>query len=572
MKKFFSIMIALLLCGSMYAQKYALEIMNDMKVIHVDKLGLPPSTTIQQVIYMLPEILSRPGTFNAKNYAIKINDINVGGLSDVVLLQLRVVDVAKIEVCESATAAYTNNGEGGVINFILAEKEEGVSGNVALDGSVPCAISPGLHLNAKKKGWSVTGLFKGEYYNPGAWTYEVNTPGIVNPYISYEKDIKSVAQIGRIYADYKGQKDQVQLVFGESTSHVNTIESKEKAQSILGHATYKHFFSDDANLKVEGEYSYSPSDVDGTTRKGNAVSSRVEYFQKAGNIFSFKGGATYNHQWTHIPSAIEESNHFMPYVKAMASLGQWSLLAEVDYQYFDYEIRDKNSDRNLTDYDPHSDITGMLSASWQFHPRRMLRLLYDRKIQRQNDYTLNPIKLDEVTLDYIRDIQTDNEKWIFNVGGGYIHVSDVFPQSASPYKSSDIWNIDAMTTYQRSLLTVSFSANLYSSHRDYEGTICNTCTYYNLSLMPSLNFSSNIYCALNLTYNSAVKRLYSEEGNCCFARMIVGKDWGHWNIHAYGQLSLSGRCTDMTQMVIGNLYTTYDLIHNSVGAGVRYNF
>jgi len=575
-KKIFYTIIALLLCGTISAQEYALEIQSDKKVINVGKLGLPPSTTILQIIHMLPEVLSRPGTFTINNYGIQINGTSVGNLSDVVLLQLHAVDVAKIEVCESATASFTNNGEGGVINIILTDCDENLLGNISFDTSHPNTISPGLHIATKQKGWMVTGLFMGEHYNPKAWTYEVNTPGKDDPYDSYEKDIESDAQIGRVYANYKGRNDQVELVFGESTTNVTTalrgIESKEKTQSLLGHAKYTHLFSDDANIKAESEYSYTPTDVDKTSKDANALSFNTEYFQKIGTALTFIGGVTYNHAWTHIPSAIEKSNHLMPYVKATAKVGNWDLLAEVDYQYFDYGIRDKNSNGKLTDYDPHSDVTGMLSASWQFHPHRMLRLVADRKIQRQNSYTLNPIKLDEVTLDYIRDIKLENDMWILNVGGGYIHVSDVFPHTSSPYKSSDIWNLDAMATYQHSILTVSLGANLYDSQRDYEGFLSSTCTYYNLSLMPSLTFSNNLYCALSLTYNSSVKELYAEKDDCYYARMIIGKNWGHWNIHAYGQLNLGGRCTDMQYLVQYNQYTTYDLIHNTIGAGVRYNF
>jgi len=578
MKKcLFPVLAMLLCCGGLFAQDYALEVTNDSKFINVKKLGLPPSTTVQQVLSMLPEVLSRPGTYvAATNYTILINGSSVGNLSDEVLIQLRIVDVAKIMISESATASFTNQGEGGTINIILAEKEDKVSGNVSLDMSQPTSVAPGLHINSKQKGWDVTGIFKSNYYNPGATTYNVSQFSKDTPIYTYEKDTKFAGQIGRVYANYKGEKDQINITLGESSSDTKittdgAINDTENL-SLMGHISYGHSFSNVRTLKLDGEYSYSPNDVNDFVTKTNNLSLQARYIEKINKNLTLTGGVTYNSSWRSNSASDEESVFIMPYMKAEASVGKWKLLAEIDYQYFGYDVKEKSSLSLVSDYDPAHNLTGIASACWQFHPHRMLRLMADRKIQRQNHYTLEPIKLDEISLDYIRDIQNDDNMWIFNFGGGYIHVSDVFPADTKPYTSSNIWNLDAMTTYQRGILTLSLTANLYNSNRKYENSKSDECIYYNITMMPSLTFSNQMYCALNIIYNSPVEHLYSKQGRCCYARTIVGKNWGHWNLHAYGQLNLGGRTTDMNYYLLGGKYVTYDLVRNIVGAGVRYNF
>ncbi len=599
MKHFFlSLIVLFAFVAEVTAQEYAVELEANKKTVYVKLLGLPESTTIQEVLNILPEMLSRPGTFLVSNYVIKIEGMCVDNASDAVTKQLRIADVEKIVVEESPIDTYNHQGEGGSINIILTDSDCGLSGNVSLDGCYPTDIVPGLHLNYKKGDWRIHGLAKGEYYDPTVLDFDVNQPKDIGTQdYSYTKNNRFWGQFARIYASRNTDKSLIELAAGEENSSSrelfeggqNKLETKD-VFTFLGHAKWEYNLTKKSKMMVRGDYNFTPTKEkkDGklmADTKVNSVSSQAEYtftvFSNEKSNLVLHAGSNFNFDWTNISlnQNIERTTHIMPYVKVESKLGRWLLLGEAEYQNFKYSLLDKDDkDVSPLDISVHHDFTGAFVVGYQLTDHQFLRFTADEKIQRQNSLTLEPIKHNELKLDYIINHYSDVDSWLVNVGTGYIHVGDIFATKENPCEKNKILFANAMASYQRGIFSIALTGNLYSCGEHFQDNSSSTYTYFNASVLPSINLRNGLHCAVHYVHNGVVDQYVQRKGACNYLRMIVSKDFGNWNVHAYGQINLHGKTKDISYNFGDSGYTSlgistsHELVRNAVGVGFRYSF
>jgi len=591
---------------ALHAQDYAVQVGDSNTTINVDLLGLAPSTTVYEALRTLPELLNRPGSQLLTNFSMKVNGVSVGDMDDAFLSQLRIADVKKIQVEESSTSSFSNNGEGGSINIVLADSVENISGNITLDVAYPLDIIPGALLSFNKGKWNLTSLVKADYYDPSSSTVKYKDGD--DPEVEYDSDTRYIGQTAHLLAVRTGAHDKLTLSAAEFCSLASTLENstdnREREYKLLAHAKYERNFNTGGTFMVEKEYSFAPTNYifngsENKTATHQAVG-QVEYsrpvYSRDGNSVVLKMGLNGSYTYmtpvfyglSDVPEFVdvERSTFAMPYFKATSHLGRWRFLAELNGQYFG---QDYGHDDVYKRKGEHFDMVGLFSTSWQFTDHQMIRLKADRKIMRQNSNTYNPVKLEGVELDYITDGSFGIHSWILNVSGGYIHVNDIFATKENNYDVDDILNFDLLARYQVGIFTMSFTANCYHCMFSLEGKRVNHGTYYNLSLMPSLNFKNDFHITASVVYNSKVYRYLAQQGAACYSRLVVGKDWGPVNVHVYGLLNLLGKTTDIRfdhpygfnppdggdddgTGLLGNSYTTYSLIRNTVGIGLRYSF
>ncbi|GEM_PF-4268294 len=562
LKRLFYIIAFALFCSlGLNAQDYPLQINNDEKVIFVDSLGLAQNTTVYEVLKILPEMLSRQGSYLVSNYSVRVNDVPVGGLNDAILSQLHISDVYKIVLSVSSASSFTNNGESGSINVILRETDRLISGNVALDVAYPVDIIPGFLVSINKGKWRVNTLFKGDYYNPSPTLVDV-TNDYDAPEEHYSSKIKYAGETAHISAVRTGSKDKFTICFSESSStsysREDELENTTNSLNLRGYVKYERNFDKGAGLCVESEYNYN-------AKANHEVREKVEYIQPVvrNNILTFKLGENASYDSV-VPSGIQ-SAFVMPYFRVEGTAGQWSYLTELDMQYYLYDVEGIGKSS-------HFDLTGLAAVRWQFTDHQMFRLLADRKIMRQDALSVNPVKLSSVSLDYIINGNVTDGAWMFNPSVGYIHVDDIVSTVSKPYDTDDMLNLDLLARFQKGVFALSFTSNLFYSMLHDNGYDAGHALYYNLSLMPSLNFSTGTHFVAGLTYNSKLIRSFQSNGDNAFMLLSIGQELGPVYLHLYGTINFLGRTTDMEYRVLGNVYKTYALIRNNVGLGVSYNF
>jgi len=154
--------VAVLLPGVVLGQsQYLLEVKEGDKIIHIDELRLPSSATLEDVIYLLPELLGRPSYVVLNNYDIEIEGFSIGGSKDIVLSNIYASRIKEIKISESPANSYNNNGQGGTVKIALQTPDEGVSGNADLSANTTWNVMPSAQLDYKNK--------KGDFFMCGQW-------------------------------------------------------------------------------------------------------------------------------------------------------------------------------------------------------------------------------------------------------------------------------------------------------------------------------------------------------------------------------------------------------------------
>ncbi len=277
--------IGMIFCTLAAAQKPMIEVNNDKKKINVHELGLPENTPLNDVLRMLPELLSRPSSWMYENYAIEINSIDVGDARDAVLSQLRISDIKNIEVSENPISSYQNNGEGGSISINLIDLEDNgkVTGSVSLGASYPLDIFPSLNVGYKKGKFSIQALAIAEAFNQNNIVKNIDNE-TDNKHTSESSDYKFVTELAMVKMVYNPTaNNEFTLSLSENwrkednaTNVETTISStglltssytdEKKLTNIFARLEYNHYFgsaskpkSEKSRLKFETTMTYKPT-------------------------------------------------------------------------------------------------------------------------------------------------------------------------------------------------------------------------------------------------------------------------------------------------------------------------
>lgn len=466
------------------ADDYLVEVKKSDKIIHVDELKLPSTATLEDVIYLLPELLGRPSYNILNNYDIEVDGFSIGASKDVVMSNLHAYSIETIKISESPANSYNNNGQGGTIKISLKDPKKGVSGNADIYANSSWNVLPSGQLDYKNdKGNFTLHAFAAVEVHKTAFDYVRYhmDPVSATSYNEYtDTTVKNYdSQLLRTYMKYapnSRNKFEFVLSFDRiSDGSKNRVEGSDPVTdrdvSYNGDANVKYILKTDdkgSEFSVEAKFGYHPvneyQDIpDFRTRqtygKNGSLVGCIEYmpvFSKAltmyfGSDYNLMTGSSDFNEESHYLgpmtpknySTITGSTFLSPYVKAEAYFGNWSLKASVEYQYYNFGVKATNISEPFENV--RHDVTGSIYANWQVVPHHNLRFSLERKIKRPSifqmtpDLTfdtstyqyivgnkdLNPMKIHDVGVDYITDFRSGNSLFTLNAGLDYMYVNDI---------------------------------------------------------------------------------------------------------------------------------------------------
>lgn len=620
----------------------------DNKVILVDKLNLPESTPVMDVLTILPELVNRKSEYMINDYDIQINDMSAGEARDAMLNQLRIADIQKIEVSENSLSSVTSFGQGGSINIILKDVSKKTSGNVNLDAAWAPDIDAGAIVNHKTGKWLIRGLANAEYYKPGSMT----SKEVIFDETAQTSDMKQrfLSQTARIYSTCNLSANDIlklnfsQILMRDRTD--NDCESFEEGTDrkysnlsisnnlhLYALAEYLHTFRNKSKVTTQFNYMYAPQ-TDSVTTVSADYGPMNEMFRYNMNVHNIFGKVEYVHplitntgtksldlemgfhatyrisdnnavcnryESPHQGLLTDESNCFLrPYLKLSGTFGPFSFMGTADLQNYHYILTyDLQHARYHTQ---QNDVTGMAVARWNIDQRNSLRFTYMRTLVRPSGEQLFPyefvdkgfsdtkgnpylksMKSDNIDLDYILDMSSDDYKLTFNLGVDYSHAYDVIrsmPDASGVASYTNRGTVNAvrgnlMGYFSKGIFSLSLTANVYHGDEDlyvaeeYDDNIHHT--HFNLSLTPSINFATGYAASVAVFYNSKVVTQYLETGTQCYTHIRVGKTWTHWNVHLYCNIGLGDKRKDVVKYNEKTVTTT-QFMKDEFGFGARYLF
>lgn len=480
-----TLLAGLLSSAPLQAQSIQFDL--EKTVIYTDSLNLPRQTNVHTMLTMMPELLQRPNDVVFSNYDIQVNDMSVNGASETALYQMDLEDIEKVEITESATSSYLNNGQGGIINIILRRKnteDSSVWGSASLHLSHPTSVSPQLTLGYSKQKLYMAALVLSDVYNNtmGSEDLTFQNNRLMSRTTSTNTE-RFRSQLANVMMEYKiSSRDMLKLKLAEAyTAETHTLthdyddatsaRTKQKATTLNAVANYMHT-SRRTTTELEVNYKYNPISASDRTpgvldlqkeHDVNILAGKLEYtaslldqshprkFLKLGlgNLFNFTFGdddiaytvlSNSNAQ----PASLYPTNdtYFLqPYAFLEATFGKFRMKAEADFQHFRYKMQQDHETFDVTS----KDLTGKLVFEWHLRPGQTFRLLGSRELQRpantqlfpimqfspndmsyvQGNPNLTPALTHQIGLDF-----SSNQKWAehklhYDVNVSYKHVGDM---------------------------------------------------------------------------------------------------------------------------------------------------
>lgn len=409
----------------------------DKKVIYTDSLNLPRNTSADALLYMLPELVQRPGDLVLNNYDVKIEGMSIGAAADVALANLQIVDIEKVEVSESPMSSYQNNGQGGSINFVLRSGDADRKdkwGSVGVLLATSGDVSPQLVVGSKNDKFKFHGVLMGELYNS---TNDNRSVTFDNGQFASQSnsavDKKFRTELARVYMQYNfSSKDVLKFNLSEIYMYKKTftetdygmeksVMQRQNSVDLTANLNYQHGTAR-SKFTAEIKYNYTPNHnynevqnfyINDSRQKSNSLSGKLEYKNVFLKTTSERGvskqadvtfGSNFNGNLSHEDAKIIDNGavgpaqrhlprnntyYLMPYLTLSGSFGKFRVKASGEFQHFRYNI-----ERNGETYSAISnDFTGKLMAEWHFTGAQNLRLILDRKLKRPSADQLYPNRI-----------------------------------------------------------------------------------------------------------------------------------------------------------------------------------
>lgn len=525
----------------------------DKKTIYCDSLNLPPTTSIRDLLLMLPEILQRPGDMTYSNYDIMIEGTSTDQASDIALQDLDMSDIEKVEISVSTVTSYKSNGDSGSINLILRKKgekgNEKTWGSAGLNFSNPWGIGPQLLIGTRQGKLLVRGVLLGDIYNGNYETVNVLERYNETACLNYVKDTRFRSQLANVYMQYElSPKDNLFLNLSETllrTSYTTkeeyntrTADREKKTDTSLNgllkytrsigkstltlQAVYEH------NPQGDYSYTYGSSEID-KRNYVNYFSGKTEY---AGTIkwrktqMDYSAGAmantsSTNHRTTFhsLESANtrtyqrhdESSTLFLqPYASITAKIGQMVIKMSAEYQHYEQEMeRRANKYRTIS-----NDVTSTMIAEWHFHPNHFIQATADRKLarpemeqmfpflhyslQRKNyvvgNANLKPTQYNKISLTYLSSYKWGKHSLQCDIDADYFSVKGIVSQVEKQIT-------DDKDAQGSTMSVTSFENSAYANLYDLNLMALYSYKAFALSLTANMSFLDRIENGLHNHYN-----------------------------------------------------------------------
>ncbi len=317
-------------------EQYAIEIKPTKKIIHIEQLGLPANTSVQEVLEIMPELLNRGGDGNVmfENYSIQVDGKDVSADRDNMIEQTLINAVDVIEISNSPTVSEQKNGQGGVINIKLRPVSEGFSGDVIMDVGTDFTktvmVRPTVYLNYRKNNLVVRGDIMMSYERGQYTSFSTMSQPFVNKTVKndsiYQEETTGTPvsyrqETARFFLNYSpSQRDQLKFWLWESLEYadqntttasttlydmtdyfskkggifgsnrifnMNMKDAKSEADrsklSVVTNAEYIHKYAIGGEMNLEFGYNYAPEYRYEKTEETSQIGVPLPYFSVLNN-------------------------------------------------------------------------------------------------------------------------------------------------------------------------------------------------------------------------------------------------------------------------------------------------
>ncbi|MCQ2083970.1 MAG: outer membrane beta-barrel family protein [Bacteroidaceae bacterium] len=508
-------------------------------------------------------------------------------------------------------------------------------------------IIPKIQADYAGQRFSIRLLSLYERYNPMTQVVTTAIPSPAETVTKYE-DVRANSSMNVIWGEYRiSESDKLNMSFAVITS--GSIQDKAETStlnptdqlSLLDRkavnagltADYRHTFADGSVFRVSGNLKTGPEELStermsvryGDTVMNVSLAGKAEYkypFRLADDRFTGTVAAGVNANagkngriqtgrrvilGNSGLSELETDGHtsyVMPYVTFQGEMNGFSMSGYINYEIYSSRItREHDRSFNIRT----GSLTGKVVSAWEFVPGQKLRIMYGRDSQRpsatqtypfavfdpqqyafvQGNGALRPVVTDELTGDFISQLQTGDRQFVINMGLGYMKVSDVIAsspvtinQGAAIYDgitydnagANNIAKINSLFMMKQRGYTASVTANMFYNIGDNRNASSDHYTYCNLGMNQSLKFGNGWGACLGIYFNSPIFMNSSSMGKLVHSQFAVSRDWKHFSLDGVLSCPLSGNVTDRSFAGSQAIETTYPLVRTSVSVVARYHF
>jgi len=416
-------------------------------------------------------------------------------------------------------------------------------------------------------------------------------------------------------------KEEISITNPNKTKNIDN-----KTTTIQPYINYNHNFSATSKFRIEFLYRHNPQNDD-VYESGATIDKEKKVDEISGNIYlrlsllpkdckykSFldigsTGSALFNNNTAdHIESADERhtsvdkvrSRGFSPYLKSENTFGNFRLKLTTNLDCYHYDFRREGSERM-----PRNKVqpAGKLITEWRTKKGQVFHIIGDHQNKRTSEAMIYPYLIEDAvskqhilgnidlenvtsnsfTLDYF-----DTELWgesslTMSISSSVNHISNIIQgetktsadgASYKTYRNAGSNNILVgmfMAMYKYRKMSITLTTDYYNNFKKLDSGK-DHYRYFIISLLPSFVTASKWMGSMQLKYFSPVNAKDMHLGSCAGVSFQLGKSWGNINVHAYGNISLTGRTTDIKYGTGQYTESTYYLTKNQAGIGIRYNF
>lgn len=287
--------------------------------------------------------------------------------------------------------------------------------------------------------------------------------------------------------------------------------------------------------------------------------------------------------------------YLSPYIESDNEFGAWFLKAGLRYQYYNTFMDFKEIGQSVKE---ENYFTAFLNLGCQIAPHHHLSMILDRSVNRVAPYqtypfrvywpdmdafcegnpNLLPISVHNLSLNYITDFSVNDKYFTFDTELKYIHsdklLSSTKDEEAIHYTNdghSNIYVTNFLFLFSYKVLSLSFTANFFINDT-YNTQGHDTYNYFNLSLVPIVNFGDGWNASVRFTYNSSIYTMKSTLSDYFYTVTRFAKTWD--KITAYLQMSDNFHKTAVDQIIGPSLQETkyYNLYYPNIELGFHIKF
>jgi len=290
--------------------------------------------------------------------------------------------------------------------------------------------------------------------------------------------------------------------------------------------------------------------------------------------------------------------YLSPYIESDNVFENWYLKASLRYQYYQVSVTEASHEPWSR---PENYFTAFINLGFQLAPHHHLSFILDRTVKRMQAYqlypytlynpdmrefsagnpNLQPASVHNFTVNYITDFKAGENNFTFDTEFKYINAMNlivtqrIFGDAGITYKNearNDIFAANFLFLYSRPVLSLTFTANYFFNSK-LTNNKRDKSNYYNLSLVPSLNFGNGWTASVKFTYNSHIFTGTQRLSDYFYTLTRFSKTWNN-KITAYFEMSDNFHQTaeDIYYSSANSETLYYNLTRPSIEVGCQIRF